>query len=350
MGEQKLSIAKDPESRKLFLKHLLHDVEAIDQMLQNKQIESGVTRIGAEQEFCLVDKYFKPSMNALTILEKVDDPHLTPELAKYNLEFNLDPIELSGDCFSRIEAQLKTLLNKAEDAANTLEETIILTGILPSIDFRAVQLEYMTPKQRYEALANIISELRGGEFELNITGVDELILTHSNILFEACNTSFQCHYQVEPDDFTDMYNWAQMLSGPVLSVACNSPLLFGKQLWAETRIPLFQQSIDTRGKGYHLREREQRVTFGNRWIRSVSDVYKNDIARHTLLFLTDIENDSLETLNNGEIPKLKALQLHNGTIYKWNRPCYGVLDGTPHLRIENRYLPSGPTVEDEIAD
>lgn len=350
MGEQKLSIAKDPESRKLFLKHLLHDVEAIDQMLQNNQIESGVTRIGAEQEFCLVDKYFKPSMNALTILEKVDDPHLTPELAKYNLEFNLDPIELSGDCFSRIEAQLKTLLNKAEDAANTLEETIILTGILPSIDFRAVQLEYMTPKQRYEALANIISELRGGEFELNITGVDELILTHSNILFEACNTSFQCHYQVEPDDFTDMYNWAQMLSGPVLSVACNSPLLFGKQLWAETRIPLFQQSIDTRGKGYHLREREQRVTFGNRWIRSVSDVYKNDIARHTLLFLTDIENDSLDTLNNGEIPKLKALQLHNGTIYKWNRPCYGVLDGTPHLRIENRYLPSGPTVEDEIAD
>jgi CBS domain-containing protein len=141
-----------------------------------------------------------------------------------------------------------------------------------------------------------------------------------------------------------------MLSGPVLSVACNSPLLIGKQLWAETRIPLFQQSIDTRGKGYHLREREQRVTFGNRWINSVSDVYKNDIARHTLLFLTDIEDDSLDVLKRGEIPKLKALQLHNGTIYKWNRPCYGVYKGVPHLRIENRYLPSGPTVQDEIAN
>jgi len=350
MGMQKLSIAREPESRKKFLKHLLHDVEAIDQMLQKNQIESGVNRIGAEQEFCLVDKYYKPSMNALTILEKVDDDHLTPELAKYNLEINLDPIELAGDCFTQFELQLNKLLNRAEQAANSLDETIILSGILPSIDFRAVQMEYMTPKQRYEALANIISELRGGEFELNITGVDELILTHSNILFEACNTSFQCHFQVEPDEFTDMYNWAQMLSGPVLSVACNSPLLFGKQLWAETRIPLFQQSIDTRGKGYHLREREQRVTFGNRWIKSVSDVYKNDIARHTLLFLTDIENDSLEVLKNGEIPKLKALQLHNGTIYKWNRPCYGVLDGVPHLRIENRYLPSGPTVQDEIAN
>lgn len=350
MGQQKLSIAKEPESRKLFLKHLLHDVEAIDQMLQNGQIESGISRIGAEQEFCLVDKYFKPSMNALEILEKVDDPHFTPELAKYNLEINLDPMELKGDCFSKMQSQLVSLLGKAEDAANRLDERIILTGILPSIDFRAVQMEYMTPKPRYAALADIMSELRGEDFELNITGVDELILTHNNILFEACNTSFQCHYQVEPDEFTDMYNWAQMLSGPVLSVACNSPLLIGKQLWAETRIPLFQQSIDTRGKGYHLREREQRVTFGNRWIKSVSDVYKNDIARHTLLFLTDIEHDSLDTLKNGKIPNLKALQLHNGTVYKWNRPCYGVLDGVPHLRIENRYLPSGPTVQDEIAN
>jgi CBS domain-containing protein len=328
----------------------LNDVEAIDQMLQNNQIESGVNRIGAEQEFCLVDKYFKPSKNAMEVLEKVGDSHFTSELAKYNLEINLDPMELGGDCFSRMKAQLLELLGKAEEAANLLDERIILTGILPSIDFRAVQIEYMTPKPRYYALANIMSELRGDDFELNITGVDELILTHNNILFEACNTSFQCHYQVEPDEFTDRYNWAQMLSGPVLSVACNSPLLIGKQLWAETRIPLFQQSIDTRGKGFHLREREQRVTFGNRWINSVSDVYKNDIARHTLLFLTDIEDDSLDVLERGEIPALKALQLHNGTIYKWNRPCYGVYKGVPHLRIENRYLPSGPTVQDEIAN
>ena len=350
MGEQKLSIAKDPESRKLFLKYLLHDVEAIDQMLQNKQIESGINRIGAEQEFCLVDKYFKPSKNAMEVLEKVNDDHFTPELAKYNLEINLDPLEIAGDCFSKMKSQLLDLLTKAEDVANLLDERIILTGILPSIDFRAVQMEYMTPRPRYDAMANIMSELRGEDFELNITGVDELILTHNNILFEACNTSFQCHYQVEPDEFTDLYNWAQMLSGPVLSVACNSPLLIGKQLWSETRIPLFQQSIDTRGKGFHLREREQRVTFGNRWITGVTDVYKNDIARHTILFLTDIEEDSLDILDRGEIPDLKALQLHNGTIYKWNRPCYGVFNGVPHLRIENRYLPSGPTVQDEIAN
>ncbi|PKD42777.1 CBS domain-containing protein [Rhodohalobacter barkolensis] len=350
MGQQKLSIAKNPENRKHFLKHLLHDVEAIERMMELGLFEKGVVRIGAEQEFCLVDSHFKPSKNASSVLQIINDDHFTSELAKYNLEINLDPVETGPDCFAKVEMQLRVLLEQAEDAASKLDEKIILTGILPSIDFRAVQMEYLTPKERYKALADILFELRGEEFELYIVGVDELILSHNNILFEACNTSFQCHLQVDPGKFTDMYNWAQMISGPVLSVAANSPLLLGKQLWAETRIALFQQSIDTRSKLYSFREREQRVTFGNRWIEGVGDVFKNDIARHTLLFSTHIEEDSMSILNNGGIPKLEALQLHNGTIYKWNRPCYGITNGVPHLRIENRYIPSGPTETDEMAN
>lgn len=350
MGSQNVSIARDPHSKKQFLNHLLNDIEAIEQMLEQGLFESGVTRIGAEQEFCLVDKHFKPSLHALEILEKIDDSHFTPELARYNLEINLDPLPLTEDSLSAMHSQLDSLLEKASRAAATIDEQIILAGILPSIDYRAVQRKYMTPRKRYEELGRIILELRGEDFELNITGVDELLISHQNILFEACNTSFQCHYQVQPDQFADLYNWAQMLAGPVLSVAANSPILLGKQLWSETRIALFQQSVDTRGKGFHLREREQRVTFGNRWIKTLGDVFKNDIARHTLLFLTEIERDSLDLLEDGEIPELEALQLHNGTIYKWNRPCYGVSNGAPHLRIENRYLPSGPTTADEIAN
>jgi len=350
MGTQEISIARDPQSKKRFLKHLLHDVEAIEQILERGLFESGITRIGAEQEFCLVDRHFKPSLNALEVLQKVKDDHFTPELARYNLEINLDPRELTGNALSAMHSQLDILLEKASRAATSIDEQIILAGILPSIDYRAVQRQYMTPRKRYEELGRIILELRGQDFELNITGVDELLISHQNILFEACNTSFQCHYQVQPDRFTDSYNWAQLLAGPVLSVAANSPILLGRQLWAETRIALFQQSIDTRGKGFHLREREQRVTFGNRWIKGLGDVFKNDIARHTLLFLMEIQNDSLDILDRGEIPKLEALQLHNGTVYKWNRPCYGVSDGKPHLRIENRYLPSGPTTTDEIAN
>lgn len=350
MGSQHISIARDTESRKKFLAHLLHDVEAIEKMLEGGKFESGVTRIGAEQEFCLVDRYYKPSLHALEILQKVNDPHFTPELARYNLEINLEPLVLEGDCFSRMENQLRTLLEKAQKAASDIGEHVILCGILPSIDYRAVQIKYMTPKQRYEELAKVILELRGDDFELNILGVDELMITHNNILFEACNTSFQCHYQVQPDNFADAYNWSQMLAGPVLSIAANSPLLLGKQLWSETRIALFQQSIDTRSKGFHLRERAHRVSFGNRWIENAADVYKNDIARHTILFLTDIDEHSTDILDRGEIPELEALQLHNGTIYKWNRACYGLSNGKPHLRIENRYLPSGPTITDEIAN
>ena len=350
MGTHDISIAKDPHSKRKFLKHLMHDVEAIEEIMERGLFESGITRIGAEQEFCLVDRHFKPSLNALDVLQKINDPHFTPELARYNLEINLDPRPLTGDSLSAMHAQLDSLLGKASDAAKSIDETVILAGILPSIDYRAVQKKYMTPRKRYEELAKIILDLRGEDFELNITGVDELLISHQNILFEACNTSFQCHYQVQPEQFADSYNWAQMLAGPVLSVAANSPLLLGNQLWAETRIALFQQSIDTRGKGFHLRQREQRVTFGNRWIKGIGDVFKNDIARHTLLFYMEIERDSLEMLEQGEIPKLEALQLHNGTIYKWNRPCYGLSNGKPHLRIENRYLPSGPTTADEIAN
>lgn len=350
MGTHDISIARDPHSKRKFLKHLMHDVEAIEAIMERGLFESGITRIGAEQEFCLVDRHFKPSLNALDVLQKVNDSHFTPELARYNLEINLDPRRLTGDSLSAMHTQLDSLLGKASEAAQSIDERVILAGILPSIDYRAVQKKYMTPRKRYEELAKIILELRGEDFELNITGVDELMISHQNILFEACNTSFQCHYQIEPEQFADSYNWAQLLAGPVLSIAANSPLLLGKQLWAETRIALFQQSIDTRGKGFHLRQREQRVTFGNRWIKGIGDVFKNDIARHTLLFYMEIERDSLDMLEQGEIPKLEALQLHNGTIYKWNRPCYGVSKGKPHLRIENRYLPSGPTTADEIAN
>lgn len=350
MGIQDIAIATDPEARKIFLRHLIDDVQALQHMLDAGMIETGKTRLGAEQEFCLVNSFYKPSRNNLRVLASIDDPHFTTELARYNLEINLDPLELKAGALNDMAAQLRSLLDKAHQAAALHGEKVVLAGILPSIDYRCVQIDYLTPRERYRTLDTMLKKLRGGDFELNLSGVDELIIKHRNILFEACNTSFQMHYQVDPADFVTKYNWAQAIAGPVLSVCVNSPLLIGRQLWAETRIPLFQQSIDTRSKGFNMRERQQRVTFGNRWISVPTDVYKSDIARHTILFSTDIEKSSLEVLSEGGIPKLPALTLHNGTVYKWNRPCYGVGGGVPHLRIENRYLPSGPTPEDEIAN
>ncbi|MGB0390627.1 MAG: CBS domain-containing protein [Salibacteraceae bacterium] len=350
MGTHDISVQSNLEERKRFLRHLLDDVKSLDRMVKEGLIEKNVKRIGAEQEFCLVDSQFKPSVKALDVLNSVDDEHFTSELAKYNLEINLDPLPLNKNCFSAMEKELRLLLNKADDIAEKFDNKVILTGILPSICKEQVGLDYMTPKPRYFALGDVIKAIRGEDFELNIIGVDELILSHSNILFEACNTSFQMHLQVDPDEFVDKYNWAQMITGPVLAACTNSPLLFGRQLWSETRIALFQQSIDMRSKGKSLREKQQRVSFGNKWISEITEIYKDDISRYTLLLTTEIEENSLDQLDNGEIPSLKALNLHNGTIWKWNRPCYGVGGGKAHLRIENRYIPAGPTVVDEMAN
>ncbi len=170
-------------------------------------------------------------------------------------------------------------------------------------------------------------------------------------MVEACNTSFQVHYQVGPEEFAPLYNLTQAVAAPVLAAASNSPMLFGRRLWRETRIALFQQSVDHRAAGLHLREQVPRVSFGSRWVdESVLEIFQEDIARFKVLLSADIDEDSLAVLAHDGIPALKALRLHNGTIYRWTRPCYGIIDGRPHLRIENRILPSGPTLLDEMAN
>jgi hypothetical protein len=170
-------------------------------------------------------------------------------------------------------------------------------------------------------------------------------------MVEACNSIFQVHLQVEPAEFARMYNLAQLLAAPLMAVSANSPLLFGRRLWAETRIALFRQAVDTRTHTHHLRESEARVSFGTRWVeRSVTEIFQEDIARFRTLVGTDLDEDPMAVLDAGGVPALKALRLHNGTIYRWNRVCYGVTEGKPHLRIENRIMPSGPSVLDEVAN
>lgn len=351
MGEQKVIPVSNKEQRSEFTHHLIDDVNALEAMLQNDLIESGVSRIGLEQEFCLVDESWRPSKASGEILASIDDPHFTTELARYNLEINLDPLVLEGACFTKMQEQLESLLEKAHRAADKYNNKVILTGILPTISKNELNMDYMTPAERYYTLNDMIKQLKGGDFRLHIRGVDELSLKHDNILFEACNTSFQLHLQVDPSDFISSFNWAQAISGPVLGICANSPLLLGKELWSETRIALFQQSVDMRSSAYALKDQQPRVAFGRDWAKgSIADIYKNDIALYELLIARDIAYNSTEVLENGGIPKLPALMLHNGTVYRWNRPCYGVSDGKAHIRIENRYIPSGPTPLDEMAN
>ena len=355
MGEQKVSLVSDQKQMQKFVKSLLHDVNALEYMLENGWFESDVLRIGAEQEMVMVDKNtFKPSLVAMEALERMQDyPWVETELAKFNLETNLEPRIFEKDCFARLEEENSGKLHRIQQVLDGMNTSIVLTGILPTLRKYHLEMENLTPKKRYFALMEALNrQLIGQSYELRIVGIDELLVKHSSPLLEACNTSFQVHLQVSPKEFVKMYNIAQALSGPMMAISANSPIVFGKRLWHETRIALFQQSLDTRTTHDHMRERSPRVSFGRDWLHeSIMEIYKDDISRFRVLLSSDVDEDSLEMIKNGDVPKLRALQVHNSTVYRWNRPCYGISsNGKPHLRIENRVLPSGPTVIDEVAN
>jgi CBS domain-containing protein len=351
MGSLDVSVLNKKKDKAHYIHQLLKDIEALDMMIDQNLIEKTPIRIGAEQEFCLVDHEFMPQKNSLQVLETINDEHFTTEIGQYNLEINSDPLLFEKDCFSKLHQQLKELLAKAKTAAAKHDTRICLTGILPTLRIPHVSEDYMTKIKRYAVLNEALKDSRGQDFYIHIKGVDELNFLSDSVMLEACNTSFQTHLQVNPDNFIDTYNWAQAISGPVLSACTNSPLLFGKELWAETRIALFNQSVDTRANSFVLNEKQSRVSFGTHWEKgTVSSIFKDNISKFRSLLTSEFEGNSVEVLKNGTIPKLKALNLHNGTVYRWNRVCYGVGGGKPHLRIECRYLPAGPTLTDEIAN
>ncbi len=355
MGEQKVMVVKEQAQMQQFVNHLLKDVQALEYMLENQWFEEGVTRIGAEQEMCLVyNKTLKPAPINMEIMAKLKNHDwCVTELAKFNLEANLTPRVFSGKCLSDMEAENNEYLRIIQQKLNGYDAKIILTGILPTLRKFDLEMHNLTPKDRYQALmAAIDSQLLGDSYELRLSGIDELSIKHDSPLLEACNTSFQVHLQVAPQDFARMYNISQTLAAPIIAIAANSPIVFGRRLWHESRIALFQQSLDTRTSHSHMRESSPRVNFGKNWLKSsIMEIYKEDIARFRVLLGIDIEEDALEAIRNGKVPKLRALQIHNSTVYRWNRPCYGISpNGKPHLRIENRVLPAGPTVVDEMAN
>ena len=301
MGEHIKESSFGEEERKVFVQHLIDDIQALENMIKGGLVEDDIVRIGAEQEMCLIKDDYRPSPNSLDILKDVDDSHFTTEFATYNIEANLDPYTLEKDCFTTMEQQLRGLLDKVKKSADKYNSKVILTGILPTISKDELGMDFMTPIPRYYRINELLTAWRGDDFTVRIKGADELSLHHDSVLFEACNTSFQLHLQIPPKDFIKSYNWAQAISGPVLGVCCNSPLLLGKELWRETRIALFQQSLDTRIWTKALREEVARVGFGERWQKdSVAEIFKQDISTHRILLTKPIQNSSLELLEAGK--------------------------------------------------
>ena len=352
MGRLDVGGGRDSAENRAFTKAILRDLRALETMLAEGMIESGVRRFGVEQEFFLVDRGWRAANVALDVLRHLPEGTFTTELALFNLEANLRPKLLTGRCFSAMQVEIEEVLAQARAAAKKENADIVLCGILPTLSKSDLSMDSITPKPRYYALNDALNRIRGGSaYRLRIEGTDEIFVEHDSVMVEACNTSYQVHLQVSAEEFASFYNVAQLVTPPVLAACVNSPLLFGKRLWNETRIALFEQSMDTRSATPHLRQMSTRVRFGERWVRdSVAELFQDDIARFRVLLAGEVTEDPFEVLGRGDIPRLPALQLHNGTVYRWNRPCYGISDGKPHLRIECRVLPSGPTVMDEVAN
>ena len=351
MGEHNVSTEHDSRQAQAFMKSLLADVSALERMIETGRIESGVRLIGAEQEMFLIDRAMRPAPVALEVLKNANDRRLTTELGKFNLEANLLPRPLAGSGLREMEEELSELMTIARRAAQGCDADVLITGILPTIRQSDLTLDNMTPIPRYHELSRALNRLRGGAFNIHIKGLDEIHAAHDNLMFESCCCSFQVHLQVGPEEFARLYNLAQAVSAPLLAVSANSPLFVGHRLWHETRVALFQQSNDERSSARQARSHPPRASFGEGWIKdSVIEIFREEIARFRVILTTQIDDNPFDALARGELPELAALRLHNGTVWRWNRPCYGVNGGAAHLRIEHRPMPAGPSIIDEMAN
>ncbi len=352
MGVQGIEEVHDGQQHRATMQHVLNDLRALELMLNNGMFETGIRRIGAEQELALVDGAFRPAPIGPELLADLNESKATTEIGRYNLELNCDPIELTGSALRDVHTEIQQLMKRVLAAAASHGATPVLIGILPTLLQEHLSLAYITDRPRYHQLNDRVTAARGGRYDIRIKGIDELKFTHDNVLVEALNTSFQLHFQVCADEFATSYNCAQLITAPTLAAATNSAVLFGKRLWHETRIAIFEQVVDTSGAEIPTqRDVLKRVRFGERWVQSsVIEIYKEDITRFRSLFGPEQEEDAIGLVEQGQIPKLYGLATHNSTMYRWNRPCYGITNGKPHLRIENRVLPAGPSVVDEMAN
>lgn len=314
--------------------------------------------LGMEVELNLIDDAMNPAMANAAVLDAIADPDYQTELGQFNIEINVSPRPFFADDTISLEQALRTSLNRAEQRAARTANHLVMVGMLPTLRTEHFAHQWISANPRYDLLNQQIFAARGEDLELDITGIplgegatsERLHTSTDSILAEAACTSLQLHLRVAPEDFAAHWNAAQAIAGIQVALAGNSPFLAGHALWHESRIPVFEQATDTRPLELKNQGVRPRVWFGERWINTIFDLFEENTRYFPALLPVSSDVDPLEQLDNGEIPTLDELKLHNGTVYRWNRPVYDVVDGHAHLRVENRVLPAGPTVVDILAN
>ncbi|KAA5824648.1 glutamate--cysteine ligase [Saccharopolyspora hirsuta] len=348
-----------PVDRQRYRNKMQRGLDALARMLADGNFSFPHQQMGLEMELCLVDRNMEPSMSNAEVLEKIGEPALfTTELGQQNIELNVEPRVLAGDSALKLEEGMRAALRRADAGAHDAGAKIVMIGTLPTLRSAHFDPGWLSRNPRYSLLNEQIFLARGEEMLLDMEGeplgesyhVERLRSYADSILPESACTSVQLHLQVAPEDFAPHWNAAQCLAGVQVAIGANSPFLLGKALWHETRIPLFLQATDTRPEELKNQGVRPRVWFGERWITSIFDLFEENVRYFPALLPDPEDEDPVAALDAGRAPTLAELRLHNGTIWRWNRPVYDLVDGVPHLRIENRVLPSGPSVVDIIAN
>lgn len=350
MGDDIASSTFTREQRQRYREKVRLCLDVFEKMLAEHNFDFARPLTGMEIELNLVDSNWQPAMANAEVLEAVADPLYQTELGRYNIELNVPPRPLPGDSGLELEQLLRTSLDHANAKAAEAGASIVMIGILPTLRAEHLHDGWMSANPRYAAIDEAVFAARREDLELDITGAESLRMFSPTIAPESACTSVQLHLQVSPADFAANWNAAQTLAGPQLALGANSPFLFGKRLWAETRTELFLQITDTRSPELRNQGVRPPVFFGERWITSIFDLFEENVRYFPALLPETTDEDPEEVLARGVAPKLQELRLHNGTVYRWNRPVYDVVDGIPHLRVENRVLPAGPTVIDVMAN
>jgi gamma-glutamyl:cysteine ligase YbdK (ATP-grasp superfamily) len=325
-------------------------LDVFARMLTESKFEFERPLTGLEIEFNLIDAKYDPTMKNTDVLQAIANPDFQTELGQFNIEINVPPRELRGGATEVLERELRASLNDAEQRANSRDAHIVMIGILPTLVSEHLTSEVLSDNARYALLEEQIFAARGEDLHIQIDGPDRLSTYSDTIAPEAACTSVQFHLQVSPQMYASSWNAAQAIAGVQLALGANSPFLLGKELWRETRIALFEQSTDTRPAELKAQGVRPRVWFGERWINSIFDQFEENVTYFPAILPVCDPEDPVAVLARGDTPRLQELRMHNGTIYRWNRPIYDVFRGKPHLRVENRVLPAGPTVVDILAN
>ncbi|MEU6879900.1 glutamate-cysteine ligase family protein [Streptomyces sp. NPDC046712] len=350
MGEKVVADGFGLSDRQRYRRKLQQCLAGLARLLAEKRFDRPQNLMGLEIELNLAGADGMPRMVNGDVLERIASPDFQTELGMFNLEVNIAPHRLGGRVFDRLAEELRAGLGYADRKAREVDAGVVMIGILPTLSQRDLVFENLSDNDRYTLLNDQIVAARGEDFALDIQGVERLTCTSTSIVPEAACTSVQLHLQVTPARFAAVWNAAQAVAAVQIAVGANSPFLFGRELWRESRPPLFLQATDTRPPELQAQGVRPRTWFGERWVDSAYDLFEENLRYFPPLLPICDEEDPLRVLDQGGVPRLQELVLHNGTVYRWNRPVYGWVDGVPHLRVENRVLPAGPTVTDVVAN